>query len=671
MNNKTPAVAEKCINTIRTLSMDAVQKANSGHPGAPMGMAPMGFVLWTEFLRVNPACPDWANRDRFVLSAGHASMLFYSLLHLSGFDLSLDDIKSFRQLNSKTPGHPEYGVTAGVETTTGPLGQGFANGVGMAIAERALAGRFNRPGFELVDHFTYAIVSDGDLMEGISYEAASIAGHMGLGKLIYLYDSNRITIEGPTDLAFSEDVEKRFCACGWHTQVVGDGNRDLEAIAAALAAARAETGRPSIIIVRTSIGFGSPSKQDSEEAHGAPLGADEVRKSKEALGWPADKDFFVPGEVRDFFAQAMKNNAALQEAWQKLFDAYAEKFPEDAAEFRRVIEGRLPAGLGEFSLPFAAGEAKVATRSASGTVLNKIAAFMPELVGGSADLGPSTKTELKGGGDLRSGNPGGRNIRFGIREHAMGAIVNGIALHGGIVPFCSTFFVFADYMRPPMRLAALMGIGPVFVFSHDSIGVGEDGPTHQPIEHLACLRAIPRLNVIRPADANETVYAWRAALERKDGPTALILSRQDLPVLTTAETSAALRRGAYVLKDAESGNPDVILIASGSELSLAMEARAKLAAEGFGVRVVSMPSWELFDAQPKAYKDSVFPPSALKRVAVEAGIRQGWDKYVGACGGFVGLKDFGCSAPGSELFKVLGLTAGAVVACARKIMSEK
>lgn len=651
----TTELDQLCVNTIRTLAMDAVQKANSGHPGMPMGMADAAYVLWTQFLKHNPADPTWPDRDRFVLSAGHGSMLLYSLLHLTGYDLPLEEIQQFRQWHSLTPGHPEYGDTPGVETTTGPLGQGFANGVGMALAERLLAAQFNRPDFEIVDHYTYGIVSDGDLMEGISHEAASLAGHLGLGKLIYLYDDNHITIEGDTALAFSEDVRSRFEAYGWHVLAV-DGH-DRAAVAQAIAEARAETSRPSLIICRTHIAYGSPNKQDSAKAHGEPLGVDEVRRTKEALGWPPDAHFFIPDEVLAHFRTARPRGAQRQQQWEAMFSRYEQVYPELAAEWKRRMAGTLPEHW-EQALPrFQPGDGSIATRVASGKVMEAIAPVLPELVGGSADLHPSTKTYLSAYPAVRKGEYGGRNLHFGIREHAMAGILNGLALHGGLRPYGSTFLVFSDYMRPSIRLAALMRLPVIYVFTHDSIFVGEDGPTHQPVEHLASLRAIPGLTIIRPADAKETAAAWRVAITHQDGPVALLLSRQNLPILE--ETRAAdVDYGAYIVADME--NPRVILIASGSEVSLALEAQKILATEGTAARVVSMPSWELFEAQPQDYRDRVLPPQITARVAVEAAVPLGWERYVGTQGRVIGLNRFGASAPYKVLAEKFGFTAQAV-----------
>ncbi len=650
-----------CVNTIRTLAMDGVQKAKSGHPGLPMGAADMAYVLWTEFLAHNPADPAWPNRDRFVLSAGHGSMLLYSLLHLTGYDLPLEQLQQFRQWESLTPGHPEYGDTPGVETTTGPLGQGFATGVGMALAEQMLAAEFNRPGFAVVDHYTYAIVSDGDLMEGISHEAASLAGHLGLGKLIYLYDDNQITIEGETSLAYSDDARQRFEAYGWHVQSV-DGH-DRAAIRDAIREARAESERPSLVICRTHIGYGSPNKQDTAGAHGAPLGPDEVRLTKEAMGWPPDAQFLVPDEALAHFRGALQRGAGAQDAWTVLLAHYEATHPDLAAEWQRRQAGELPEGWEEALPHFSVEDGAIATRAASGKVLAALAPVLPELVGGSADLHPSNKTYLAAYPAVSKGEFGGRNLHFGIREHAMGAMLNGMALHGGIRPYGGTFLVFSDYMRPSVRLAALMGLPVIYVFTHDSIFVGEDGPTHQPVEHAASLRVIPGLTVYRPADANETAAAWQVALEHRDGPVALLLSRQGLPILQAAPEGVA--RGAYVVADAD--DPQVLLLASGSEVAAALGAKDLLAGEGIAARVVSMPSWERFEAQPQAYKDEVLPPALPARVAVEAGVPFGWERYVGAKGMILALDRFGASAPAGVLAEKFGFNAETIAARVKEL----
>ncbi len=661
---------ELSINTIRTLAIDAVQKARSGHPGTPMGAAAMAYVLWTRFLKHNPANPAWPDRDRFVLSPGHASMLLYSLLHLTGYDLSLDDLKQFRQWGSRTPGHPEYGVTPGVETTTGPLGQGFANGVGMAVAERFLAEHFNRPGHSIVDHYVYGIVSDGDLMEGVASEAASLAGHLRLGKLIYLYDDNEISIEGRTDLTFTEQVGRRFGAYGWHVQRI-DGD-DLEAMASALREAQAESQRPSLIIARTHIGFGSPHKQDTAAAHGAPLGEEEVKLTKEALGWPVEPPFYVPDGARAHFREALDRGREWEAEWRGRFDAYAAAYPQEAELWRQVMSGQLPDGWDADIPAFRPEDGPMATRVASGKCLNAIAGRLPTLVGGSADLAPSTDTYLRGYGDLGFHEYCGHNMHFGVREHAMGSILNGMALHGGTIVYGGTFLVFSDYMRPPIRLAALSHLPVIFVFTHDSIGLGEDGPTHQPVEHLASLRAIPGLTVIRPADATETAEAWRWAVPHK-GPVLLALSRQNLPVLDRESLPPAdgLRRGAYVLADPADGRPDILLLATGSEVHLALEAHSRLAAEGIKARVVSMPSWELFEAQPQSYRDEVLPPDVAARLAIEAASPLGWHRYVGLAGDVVGLERFGASAPAATLMEKLGFIPEAVVRRARELLAKQ
>ena len=661
-----------CVNTIRMLSVDGVEKANSGHPGMPMGAAGMAYVLWTRFLRHNPLHPKWYDRDRFVLSAGHGSMLLYSLLHLTGYDLPLEELMNFRQWGSKTPGHPEYGLAPGVETTTGPLGQGFSNGVGMAIAERYLAAHFNQPGHVIVDHYTYVIVGDGDLMEGISHEAASLAGHLGLGKLIYLYDDNHISIEGSTDIAFTESRTARFEAYGWHVQEVDDGN-DLEAIETAITEAQKETGRPSLIAVRTHIGYGSPNKQDKAAAHGEPLGTEEIRLTKENLGWPIEPPFLIPDEAFTHFRQAVDKGEALEARWQEDFSSYKEANPDLAREWDIWMNGNLPEGWDSDIPDFPADKKGMATRVASGSVLNAVAPRLPNLLGGSADLAPSNKTEIKGEKDFQADIYEGRNLRFGVREHAMGSILNGMALHGGLMPYGGTFLVFSDYMRPAIRLAALMDLKVIYVFTHDSIGLGEDGPTHQPVEHLSALRTIPNLTVIRPCDANETSEAWRYALESQQGPVALALSRQGLPTLdrTTFAPASGLSRGAYILHDTKDGKPDVILIATGSEVPIALEAYEKLEEKGVKARVVSMPSWELFDKQPEDYQYQVLPSEIKSRIAIEAGITQGWHRYVGSTGEVIGLDSFGASAPYKVLYEKFGITVDRVVGKALALLSTK
>jgi transketolase len=662
------ALDELCINTIRTLAIDAVEKANSGHPGMPMGAAPMAYVLWTRYLRHNPADPRWPGRDRFILSAGHGSMLLYALLHLCGYDLPLEEIQNFRQLGSRTPGHPEYGVTPGVEATTGPLGQGFGMGVGMAIAAEYLAARFGRPGFDLVPSTIYAIVSDGDLMEGVASEAASLAGHLGLGRLVYLYDDNRVSLDAPTSATFTEDVLRRFDAYGWHTLRVEDGN-DLDALARAIEEARAERTRPSLIAVRTHIGYGSPHYQDSHEAHGKPLGKEEVRLTKRAYGWPEDAEFLVPEEVRAHFRQVLERGRRLQAEWEAELERYAQAYPQQAAEFRAALAGKLPEGW-ERDLPaFGPADAQ-ATRQASGRVLNVLASRLPQLLGGSADLSGSDYTGIKGAPAFSREQRAGRNIYFGVREHAMGAALNGMALFGGVRPFGGTFLTFSDYMRPAVRLAALQELPVIYVWTHDSIGLGEDGPTHQPIEHLSALRAMPNLTVIRPADANETVGAWVAALRRTEGPTALVLSRQKLPVITPAEGAVAnVARGAYVLWESGSGaGPELILLASGSELQLVLEAGKRLGAEGRAVRVVSVPSFELFKVQPKEYREAVLPRSCRRRLAVEAAAAQSWWELVGLDGDVISMERFGASAPAEKLFAHFGFTVERVIERARGLL---
>ena len=651
-----PKLANTAINTIRFLSVDAVEKANSGHPGLPMGTADIAFTLWMEFLRFNPKDPQWHNRDRFILSAGHGSALLYSLLHVFGFDLSMDDLKQFRQWDSKTPGHPEFGHTAGVETTTGPLGHGFANGVGMALQERYLASKFDG----LIDNYIYGIVSDGDLMEGVSAEAASVAGHLGLGKLIYVYDDNNITIEGNTSLAFTEDVSKRFESYNWHVQKV-DGY-DLNAVRQALVAAQNEKDKPSIIIAKTNIGKGSPNKQDKASAHGEPLGADEVKLTKENMGWPADKSFYVPEEAQQLFQQRVDELKADYDAWQKKFQS-ANKGDWDAV-FNRTV----PADLGE-KLMATIKKDSIATRAASGDMIQVVSQEVPALLGGSADLAPSTKTDIKGSASFQKGSYNGKNIHFGIREHAMGAMMNGMAVYGGCIPYGSTFLVFSDFVRPAVRISALMGVQAIYIFTHDSIFVGEDGPTHEPVEHVSSLRLIPNLLVLRPSDATETAAAWEAALAHKNGPTAMILTRQNLPTLDRNKYAKAseLNKGAYILKEANGGAPDMVIAASGSEVSLALEAADEIEKKGKKVQVVSAPSLELFEKQDKGYQDKVFPMNGAKMVAVEAGSTQGWYKYVGREGLVIGIDRFGASAPYAALAKNFGFNTEDVV----KKISEK
>jgi transketolase len=670
--NITPELDQLCINTIRALTLDAVQKANSGHPGLPLGAAPMAYVLWTRFMRHNPRNPKWENRDRFLLSAGHGSMLIYSLLHLTGYDLPLDELKNFRQWGSKTPGHPEYGLTPGVEITTGPLGQGFANGVGMAMGAAHLAARFNRDGFPLIDHYVYAIVSDGDLMEGVAAEAASLAGHLKLGNLIYLYDDNQVTIEGFTSLAFSEDVPKRFESYGWHTQTVADGNK-LDDIEAAIRVAQSVTDKPSLISVKTVIGYGMPT-QGTRKAHSDAPGEDAVRETKRELGWPEDKQFFIPEEALAHFREAIERGEQFEADWRAVVEKYGESHPAEGKSWRSTMNGELPEGW-EDHLPKFEDAKAVATRVASGEVINALAPVMPMLIGGSADLGVSNNTDIKEGGSFAAGAYDGRIIHFGVREHAMGSTLTGISLNGGLIPYGGTFMTFSDYMRPAIRLAALSEVQVIYVFTHDSVGLGEDGPTHQPIEHLAALRAIPHLFVIRPADPAEVSEAWRIAILRRTAPTALALTRQKVPVIDRKRFAKAdgLRRGAYVLADAETENgaattPKLILIATGSEVSVTLEAREKLQAEGVPTRVVSLPCWELFEEQPKEYRDEVLPPSIGARLAVEAGVRQGWDRYVGPGGDVICLDRFGASAPGDVALRELGFNVDNILTHARSLL---
>jgi len=679
----TTTLDDLCINTIRILSADAVQNANSGHPGMPMGAAAMAFTLWTQFLKYNPKDPNWFDRDRFILSAGHGSMLLYSLLHLTGYDLSLDELKHFRKLGSKTPGHPERGHTPGVEVATGPLGQGFGNGVGMAMAEAWLAARFNRPGHRIIDHYIYAICGDGDLMEGVTQEAASLAGHLRLGKLIYLYDNNHISLAGATGLIFTEDVARRFDAYGWHTRPVADGN-DTAEIAAAIAEAQAES-RPSLILVRTHIGYGSPKKQDSYTSHGSPLGEDELLATKKALGWPTTDKFFIPPEALDFFRTAVDRGAKAQQDWQSRFEAYRKDYPGEAAELEMTIAGKLPADWAAGLPKWQAGDKAIATRVAGGLALNALAQRIPNLMGGSADLNPSTETALKGLGDFQPpeaegpGTPGavggewayaGRNVAFGVREHAMGAAVNGMAAHGGVLPFSATFMVFSDYMKPAIRLGALSQLRVVYVFTHDSIGVGEDGPTHEPVEQLAGLRAIPGLTVLRPADPTETAEAWAFAAAH-DGPSLIVLTRQNVPHLDRANAKdAGIARGGYILAEAEGGAPDVILIGTGSEVALCVQAREKLQGQGVKARVVSLPSWELFGKQDAAYRERVLPKAVRKRVTVEAGATLGWSRFAGDEGVIIGLDRYGASAPGGELLQHFGFTAERVTAAALGLLGR-
>jgi transketolase len=681
----TDTLDRQCIDTLRFLSVDMVQQANSGHPGLPLGAAPMAYVLWTRFLKHHPSHPLWPDRDRFVLSAGHGSALLYSLLYATGYDLSLDDLRRFRQWGSKAPGHPERGHTAGVEVTTGPLGQGFADAVGMAIAEAQLAARYNREGHRVVDHRTWVIASDGDLMEGVASEAASLAGHLKLGKLICLYDNNSVTLSAGTDITFSEDRVKRFEAYGWQTIVVDDGN-DVEAIDAALAAACADTARPSLISIRTHLGFGSP-EQDTFEAHGSPLGPADVKKTKETLGWPVEPAFHVPAPALAHFRAALGRGEAAEGDWNARMTAYAQAFPELARELHGRLRDELPAGWDADVPVFGADPKGMATRVAGGKVLNAIALRLPALSGGSADLDPSTHTAMKGQGDFNpplaagadsEGSDGGgwshagRNIHFGVREHAMGAIVNGLAAHGGFIGYGSTFLIFSDYMRPPIRLGALMGLHVVHVFTHDSLALGEDGPTHQPVEQLANLRAVPRLTLLRPADANETAVAWKVAIEARDRPVLLALTRQDVATLDRSRYASAegLRRGAYILRDEGGAPPALILLASGSEVGLIVAAADRLDAEGIAVRCVSMPSWDLFEAQPQDYRDQVLPPQVTARLAVELGVRQGWDRYIGPRGDMLGVEQYGASAPAEVLLEQYGFTVDKVVARAKKLLAR-
>lgn len=675
---------ELCVNTIRMISVDAIQKANSGHPGLPMGAAPMAYALWTRHLKHNPRDPKWPDRDRFVLSGGHGSMLLYSLLHLTGYDLSLEDLKAFRQWGSKTAGHPEYGLTPGVEVTTGPLGQGLATGVGLAMAEAHLSARYNRPEQAIVDHFTYVLATDGDMMEGVAAEAASLAGHLRLGKLICLYDSNDISLDGATSLCFTEDVAKRFEAYGWHVLTVEDGN-DVDAIDAAVQKAKANTEQPSLLVIRTQIGYGSPNKQGSSKAHGSPLGPDEVLATRRQLGWPADADFHVPESALAVFRKALEKGAQAQAEWEARFRTWAEANPALAQDWTLAFSGKLPEGWDQ-AIPVFGPEDSAATRATGGKVLNAIAAHYPGLFGGSADLNASTNTVMKGLGDFESpalsgegveGAVGGgwgyagRNVHFGVREHAMAAAANGIAIHGGLRPYTATFFTFSDYLKPSLRLSALMELPVIYVFTHDSFSVGEDGPTHQPIEQIAMLRAMPNVVTLRPADASETAEAWRVAIERLDGPTVLLLTRQKLTSLDRSVFAPAegLRKGAYVLKEAEGGAPEIILIATGSEVGVVLAAQDALAARGVRARVVSMPSWELFDAQPASYRDSVLPPG-VKRLAVEAGSPMGWHKYVGTDGDIIALDHFGASAPAEVLAREFGFTPENVASRALRLLGR-
>lgn len=665
------SIGELCVATIRTLAIDAVQQANSGHPGAPMALAPLAYVLSRE-LRYNPRHPDWFDRDRFVLSAGHASMLLYATLHLSGYDLPLEEIRRFRQWESRTPGHPEYGLTAGVETTTGPLGQGLMTAVGMAMAEAHLAAVYNRPNHTIVDHRTYVVCSDGDMMEGASHEAASLAGHLGLGKLIVVYDDNRITIDGDTGLAYSDDVATRFRAYGWHVQNLGEAANDLGALAAGLSAAQVESERPSLIIVRSHIGFGSPNKQDTAAVHGSPLGEAEVVLTKRAYGWPEEARFLVPGKVREHMLESVERGVAAEAEWRQRLAAYETAHPDLAARFLDALAGQLPEGWDDQLPVYRPDDGPVATRSASGNVLNAIAPKVTWLIGGSADLSPSNNTLISDSGHLARGDLGNRNVHWGIREHVMCAASSGIALHGGLRPYAATFLVFTDYARPAIRLAAMMGLPVIYVMTHDSIGLGEDGPTHQPVEHLAALRAIPGLRVIRPADANETVAAWREVLTRTDGPSMLVLTRQKVPILAAddPEYASGLRQGAYILSDPPGGRPRVILIGTGSEVALAMEAQKALATLDVPARVVSMPSWEIFREQEPGYREDVLPQAIRRRIAIEAGATQGWREWVGERGAVIGIDSFGASAPAEVLFDRFGFTVDNVVEKALRLLEE-
>ena len=662
---KSASIEQLCINTIRTLSIDGVQKAKCGHPGMPMGMASVAYVLWTKHLNHNPANMHWQNRDRFVLSGGHGSMLLYSLLHLTGYKVTLDDLKNFRQLGSKTPGHPEYGHTDGVEVTTGPLGQGFTNGIGMAIAQKYLAARYNRHGFKIADYNIYATLGDGDLMEGITSEAASLAGHLKLDNLIYFYDDNHISIDGPTEISFTEDRAKRFEAYGWFVQKVKDGN-DLKAIDIAIQRAKKEKGCPSIIMVRTHIGFGSPNKQDTAEVHGTALGEDEVKLTKKNYAWDPEKQFYIPEKALAQFRKAIEAGKKKEAKWNEKFAAYKQKYPELAVEWENIRQGNFGE---EWKKALPVFTDAMATREASGKTLSAIVPFLPSMIGGSADLTPSNNTFVKGMGEFQPGNYSGRYLRYGVREHAMGGILNGLAITDGIIPYGGTFFVFSDYMRGSIRLACIMGIRPIYVFTHDSIGVGEDGPTHEPVEQLAALRCIPNMTSLRPSDANETVAAWKFAIEYKTGPVALLLTRQKLPTIDRTKYPSAdnLVKGAYVLIE-NSSTPDILLIGTGSEVQLALGAYEQLVKEGIKARVVSMPSWELFESQSKEYRDSVFPPNIKKRVAIEALITMGWEKYVGDNGRIIGMKSFGISAPADVIFKHFGFTVESVVKTAKEIL---
>jgi transketolase len=667
---ETMSTEELTIATIRTLAMDAIQKANSGHPGAPMALAPLAYVLWRRILRFNPQNPDWFDRDRIILSCGHASMLLYAMLYLTGYDLSLDDIKNFRQWDSKTPGHPEHRLTAGVETTTGPLGQGLMNSVGMAMAEAHLAATFNREGCGIVDHYTYALCSDGDLMEGASHEAASLAGHFGLGKLIWIYDNNYVSLEGPTNLTYSDEVRRRFEGYHWHVQDIGDRANDRAALARAIRKARAEKERPSLVMVRSHIGYGAPHKQDTYEAHGSPLGEEEVRLAKKSYGWPEDAKLLVPERALTHMRKAVGRGKKLEAEWQEKYAAYKKAFPDLARKLDEALSGDLPAGWDQNIPVFKTSDGPMATRIASSKIVNAISARVPSLIGGSGDLAPSTKTLLKDTGYFLKGAHANRNIAWGVREHNMCAATSGIVLHGGLRAFAASFFVFTDYARPAIRLAALMELPVIYVMTHDSVGLGEDGPTHQPIEQLAALRAMPNLCIIRPADANEVSYAWRAALMRKKGPTMLVLSRQDLPIIDRSKLSGAegVLKGAYVLSPEVGASLQAVLIASGSEVPLILAAQEQLAAEGICARVVSMPSWDLFREQPQTYRDKILPPSATARLAVEAGVPLGWREWVGDAGDVIAITRFGASAPYKEIFKHFGFTVENVVARTKQLV---
>lgn len=668
MNEILENIQQKAIDTVRILSADAVQKAESGHPGTAMALAPMGHVLWTETMNYNPKNPKWANRDRFILSAGHACILQYSFLYLTGYDISMDDLKNFRQLHSKTAGHPEYGLLDGVEVTTGPLGQGFANGVGFAIAQKYMAARFNKPDFALFDYNVYAICSDGDLMEGVSAEAASLAGHLKLGNMIYFYDDNHISIEGDTDITFNDDTAQRFESYGWHVQELDDGN-DTERLARAIGEAKRETERPSLIKVRTHIAYGSPNKQDTAEAHGSPLGEEEIKLVKENFGFDPDAKFTVADEVLDFYREAGKKGIKKEEEWKELYKNYKEKYPDQADEYELITDGKLPDGWQEKLPVFKTGE-KMATRKASGKVLNAIAEQLPNLIGGSADLAPSTATELEEYPSFSADHREGRNFHFGVREHAMGAILNGMALSNYLIPYGATFLIFSDYMRPPIRLAAIMKIRPIIVYTHDSIGLGEDGTTHQPVEQLIGLRTVPNMTVIRPADANETAHAWRVAIEHSDGPVAIVLTRQGLPIIDQEKytKATALEKGAYILSDPEN-EPDLILISTGSEVQLVLAAQQELKKQNITARVVSMPSWELFEKQDDAYKEKILPKAIRKRLVVEAGSPMGWHKYTTDEGDVIGIDRFGESAPGEEVLQEYGFTVENVVKKAKALVS--